>query len=303
MKILLKLFAIASMGSYAAPAASLAQEAPLSRRMLEPDSGVEFAIDQRWIQLPNEGSLYDWTKNRDEGRLQIRFPMDIKPPSSAAKLLDADLHNAKAKPTWKKEFRKTVKVMAVPTLADGIGVLVSAVALQRGDREFLQRIFYLVTPEGSLVAVDCTLPKELVGGDDRCIAFVRSVKLMAKDERQRRRVEQALRIRLEDAADNQNVKCSTVLAENKEFRDFYPHAELKEIPRFELLASILSTTSPKNNYDVQIAPINGDDISQTLSQVNQTCTLSPEKTYFEAVKAAWPVKLGVLTRLNTKSEK
>jgi hypothetical protein len=267
---------------------------PKMKRILEPESAVQFTIDEVWKQKYSEDSTTFTRDGGAAGTLIVRFPPNFKSqPQSAESLRDDDLKNAKNKPEWKKEHRRSVDVTwEVPALPDGLVAISNGFESARDKKTFLVRNFYITSPIKGIVAVSCELPIEAVSADDVCMTVMKTTKILSAEDRQRRLAAGEMMTRLSNDSEKEDVLCSKINDENKEFRSFYPTAKIEEAPRFKKLNTLMLalyfkdfSKVPPNKLKEYLALIK--EIPVLLKTLEAECQSNPQESYADAVKVVF----------------
>jgi hypothetical protein len=273
---------------------------PKVRRIVEPESGVLFLLDASWKRKYTEEGTGFVREGAVPAVLIVRYPPDFKvQPDSAEALRDQDIRQAVKKPEWKKEHRKSVDATwQVPVLPDDLVVISNGIESTRNKTTFLLRNFYLTSPIKGVIAVSCELPVDAVNADDVCVTFVKSAKLLSPEERKRRAEVQSMVDRLDQDSRKDDVACSKVNEENKEYRSFYPNAKLEEIPRFKALNTIMLAT-----YFSKMDKVKPDKMKEFLALLQEVpvqlkrleneCVAHPEESYSDAVNAVFKTEKSV----------
>jgi len=255
---------------------------------------MEFALQSSWKKQAGEGMKYTLEGAAAPVTLTLRFPVHFKKPVATAEALrDQDLRQWQDMPEWKKEHRKSINATwELPQLPDGIAVISNGLEGNRSDGAFLLRNFYLTSPVSGIVAVNCELPLASVSVDDICMVFVKSAKLIPAEERQRRLAAQQMVDRLYAESRKEDVPCSKIDDENKEFRSFYLNSKLEDIPRFKTLNTYMLAL-----YFNKLSQVKPDKLKEYLALMKETpallkqledyCLTNPEENYSTAAKTVF----------------
>jgi len=265
-----------------------------AKRLVELDTGVEFALPVVWKKLAGEEVKYGMDSTEGPITVAVRFPVHFKKPAATAEeLRERDLKQWQEMSEWKKEHRKIIEASwELPQLPDNISIISNGVEGNRGKGTFLIRNFYLTSPLSGIIAINCESPLSTATNDDACMSFVYSAKLIPADERQRRLAARKMIDRLYDDSKKEDVPCSTVNDENKEFRTFYPNAKLEDIPRFKTLNTYMLAL-----YFSKMGQVKADKLKEYLALIKETpallkqledyCVINPGETYAAAAKVVF----------------
>lgn len=268
---------------------------PRDRRMVELETGTEFALQPIWkTKYSGEGMNYSIEEADGTSTLNVRYPAHFKKPAANAEARrDLDLKQWQDMPEWRKEHRKAIETnWELPSLRDNITVISNGIQGNRGKGTFLIRNFYLTSPISGVIAISCEMPQSKVSNDDACMTFVRSVKLLPPEERQRRLAAKEMTDRLYADSKNDNVPCSKINEENKEYRSYYPNAKLESIPRFQTLNTYMLAI-----YFDKIGQVKPERFKEYLELMKEfpiklkaledECLANPDKTYADAATAVF----------------
>jgi hypothetical protein len=256
------------------------------RRIVDPESAVQFRLDETWKQKASSEATAFVRDGGNSGSIVLRFPPDFKTqPQSPESLRDADIKSASSRAEWKKERRKSVSATwEMPSLPDGLVAISNGVEGVRDKKAFLGRNFYITSPVKGIVAVSCELPLEAVGADDACITFIKTATVLSAEERQQRLARLDMMNRLTADSDKDDVPCSKVNEEMKEFRSLYSNAKLEDAPRFQRLSVAMTAVYLQNMSKIPASKLKEylalmKETPAMLQQLEDECRANPEQTF------------------------
>lgn len=268
---------------------------PKNKRMVELETGTEFALQTIWKpKYGGEGMSYSIEEADGTSILNVRFPGHFKKSvASAEALRDLDLKQWQDTPEWKKEHRNAIEAnWELPSLPDNITVISNGIQGNRGKGTFLVRNFYLTSPISGVIAISCEMLQSKVNSDDVCMSFVKSAKLLPTEERQRRLAAKQMVDRLYTDSKKDDVPCSKVNDENKEYRSYYPNAKLETIPRFQTLNTFMLAI-----FFDKFGQVKPDRFKEYLGLMKEfpvklkaledECLANPDETYADAATAVF----------------